>query len=81
MGGEGTMPTIDDARAELLAGQARRMKNDMRQAADLLRRGHMEEASRLVETACGYANFVSAWLDDIVRPPRDVPIRGKSRSR
>lgn len=75
------MPTIDDARAQLLAGQARRMKNDIRQAADLLRRGHTGEASRLVETAVGYANFVSAWLDDIARPPREVPMRGKSRSR
>jgi hypothetical protein len=75
------MATIDDDRAKLLAGQARRMRNDIQHAAELLRHGDTDEATRLLDTASGYANFVAAWLEDIASPPRDVPMRGKSRRR
>jgi hypothetical protein len=64
-------------RAQLLAGQARRLTNDIEQAATLVRRGERDEAARLLDTATIYANFVAAWLEDIARPPRgESPIRG-----
>ncbi|HEU5185579.1 MAG TPA: hypothetical protein VFU01_13485 [Gemmatimonadaceae bacterium] len=75
------MATIDDDRVQLLAGQARRLKSDLAHATDLLRDGKPDEASRILDNATGYANFVTAWLEDLARPPRDIPMRGKSRRR
>jgi hypothetical protein len=75
------MATIDDHRAKLLAGQARRMKSDIQHVADLLREGKTEEATRVLDTAQLYVTFVTAWLEDIASPPREVPMRGKSRGR
>ena len=78
-GGEEGVATIDDARAQLLAGQARRMKHDSVEAAGLLRRGETEQAAELLERISAYANFIAAWLEDIAQPPRETPGRGKSR--
>ena len=78
MGG-GEVATINDARAELLAGQARRMKHDCQAAAALLRCGKTDEAAEMLQRIAGYANFIAAWLEDVTQPPREPPIRGKSR--
>lgn len=73
------MATIDDDRAQLLAGQARRMKHDSETAAELLRAGRTLEAAELLQRIASYANFIAAWLDDVITPRREPPIRGKSR--
>ena len=78
MGG-GEVATINDERAQLLAGQARRIKHDSQTAAQLLRTGQTEEAAELLQRIAGYANFIAAWLDEITQPPREPPMRGKSR--
>lgn len=38
------MATIDDRRAQLLAGQAARLRDEARQADELLRQGKIDEA-------------------------------------
>lgn len=38
------MATIDDARAQLLAGQAARLRNNAREADEFFRRGKIDEA-------------------------------------
>ena len=77
-GGAEAVATIDDARAQLLAGQARRMKHDSVEAARLRRRGETEQAAELLERISAYANFIAAWLEDMTQPPRETPSRGKS---
>lgn len=75
------MATIDESRAQLVAGQAERLRNDARQAEELLRRGKIDEARELVARNVQYANAIWHELDLLTRPPREVPIRGKSRNR
>ena len=77
----GDVATIDDGRAELLAGQARRMKQDSLTAVALLRDGQAEEAAELLRRVASYATFIAAWLEDMTQPPREPPMRGKSRHR
>lgn len=78
--GGGEVAMIDE-RARLPAGQARRMKHDSETAGRLLRRGNTEEAAELLRQIASYANFIAAWLEDITQPPREPPMRGKSRGR
>lgn len=52
------MATIDDARAQLVAGQATRLRDDARQADELLRQGKIDEARTLVAQNVGYANAI-----------------------
>jgi hypothetical protein len=75
------MATIDDARARLVAGQAARLRDDAREADELLRRGRIDEARALVQRNRQYANAIWHELDLLVQPPREIPIRGKSRTR
>ena len=75
------MATIDDARARLVAGQGERLRNDARQADELLRQGKVDEARVLVQRNVQYANTIWHELDLLTRPPREIPIRGKSRRR
>jgi hypothetical protein len=73
------MATIDDDRAQLLAGQAARLRDETRQADELLRLGKIDEARVLVARNVTYARAIWHELDLLTRPPREVPIRGKSR--
>lgn len=75
------MATIDDARARLVAGQAERLRNDARKASELLRLGKIEEAREFLEINAQYAHTIwhELWL--LTQPPREIPIRGKSRRR
>ena len=75
------MATIDDSRAPLLAGQAERLRNDARKADELLRTGKVEEARELVARNVLYANAIWHELHLLTQPPREIPIRGKSRRR
>lgn len=75
------MATIDDARAQLLAGQAARLRDEARQAAELLRQGRTDEAQQLVNRNVAYANAVWHELHLLTQPPRPPIIRGKSRGR
>jgi hypothetical protein len=75
------MATIDDDRAQLLAGQAARLRDETRQADELLRLGKINEACELVARNAAYAQAIWCELDYLTRPPREVPIRGKSRGR
>jgi hypothetical protein len=75
------MATIDDARAQLVAGQAERLRNKARKADELLRQGKVEEARELVASNVQYANAIWHELDLLTQPPREIPIRGKSRRR
>ena len=80
MGG-GAVAFIDDGRAQLLAGQAQRMKQDSEEAAALLRRGKVDEAARMLDRNRAYANAIWHELDLLTRPPREALFRGKSRRR
>ena len=80
MGG-GAVAFIDDGRAQLLAGQAQRMKLDSEEAAELLRRGKLDEAARMLDRNRAYANAIWHELDLLTRPPRNALMRGKSRGR
>lgn len=75
------MATIDDGRAQLLAGQAARLRDDARSAAELLRRGKVDEALELVTRNASYANAIWHELYLVTQPPRPPAVRGKSRSR
>jgi hypothetical protein len=75
------MATIDDARARLVAGQAARLRDDARLADELLRRGKIDEAREVVSRNAAYARAIWHELDLLTRPPREIPIRGKSRRR
>lgn len=75
------MATIDDARARLVAGQAARLRDDARLADELFRRGKIEEAREVVSRNVAYAHTIWHELDLLTRPPREIPIRGKSRRR
>jgi hypothetical protein len=75
------MATLDDARAQLVAGQAARLRDDARQADELLRRGKIEEARAILAQNVAYANAIWHELDLLTRPSPEVPIRGKSRRR
>jgi hypothetical protein len=75
------MATIPDDRAQLVAGQARALKEDARRAGELLRCGKIDEATELVASNFRYACAIAAELDLLTRPPRETPIRGKSRTR
>ena len=52
------MATIDDGRAELLAGQAERLRNDARKADELLRKGKIDEAREIIARNVGYVNTI-----------------------
>ena len=75
------MATINDERAHLVAGQAERLRNDARKADELLRIGNVEEARELVARNVQYANAIWHELHLLTQPPKEVPIRGKSRGR
>jgi hypothetical protein len=75
------MATIDGARARLVAGQAAQLRDDARRADELLRRGKIDEARELVSRSFLYANAIWQELDLLMRPPQEIPIRGKSRRR
>jgi hypothetical protein len=75
------MATIDDARARLVAGQAAQLRDDARRADELLRRGKVDEARELVARNFSYACAIAHELDLLTRPPREPPIRAKTRSR
>ena len=59
------MATMDDGRAELLAGQARRTRQDSLTAVALLRDGQAEEAAAFLHGVASHANFIAARLEDI----------------
>lgn len=80
MGG-GAVAYIDDGRAQLLAGQAERLRNDAVRACDLLQRGAISEVAELLERMRVYGNTIWHELDLLTRPPRPPVIRGKSRGR
>lgn len=73
------MSMIPDERAKLVAGQAERLRNDARRASELLRQGRIDEARTLLEINAQYAHTIwhELWL--LTQPPREIPIRGKSR--
>jgi hypothetical protein len=75
------MATIDDGRAQLLAGQAERLRNEAAKACELLRRGDVVGTQELLERNRAYANAIwhELWL--LTQPPREPAIRGKSRGR
>ena len=75
------MARIDDGRAKLIAGQAERLRNDARRADEYLSCGRIDEAHALVRQNVSYANAIWHELDLLTRPPREIPIRGKSRGR
>ena len=75
------MATLDDGRARQLAGQAERLRNDARRAADYLGRGMVDEALALVRENASYAHVIWHELHLLTEPQRDIPIRGKSRRR
>jgi hypothetical protein len=73
------MATIDDARARLVAGQAAQLRDDARLADELLRLGKIDGARALVSRNVAYARAIWHELDLLIRPPQEIPIRGKSR--
>jgi hypothetical protein len=75
------MAHIDDSPAQLLAGQARRVKEDARKAEELIHLGRIDEARQLVARNAGYAQAIWCELDYLTGPPREPEVRGKSRSR
>jgi hypothetical protein len=58
------MATIDDGRAQLLAGQAERLRNDAAKACELLRRGDVAGAADILERNSLYAKAIwhELWL-------------------
>jgi hypothetical protein len=72
---------LDDARAQLLAGQAERLRNDAARACELLGRGSTAELVELLERNRVYANAIWHELDLLTRPPGVPQVRGKSRHR
>jgi hypothetical protein len=70
------MATIDDARAQLLAGQAARLRDDAPKAAELLRREKYDEARELIAHNFSYANAIWHELDLLTQPPREIRPRG-----
>jgi hypothetical protein len=75
------MATIDNERAKLVAGLARALKEDARRARELLRCGRVDEAAELVNSNFRSACAIWCELDYLTRPPREIPIRRKSRGR
>lgn len=73
------MAMIDDGRAQLLAGQAERLRNEAAKACELLQRGDVAGAAELLERNRMYANAIWHELDLLTRPPREPAVRGKSR--
>jgi hypothetical protein len=73
------MATIDDGRAQLLAGQAARLRDETAKADELLRQGKIDEARELVARNASYARAIWHELDLLTRPPPEIPMRGKSR--
>src|SRR5687767_3812558 len=80
------MATIDDGRAQLLAGQARAVKEDARRAGELLRVARIEEAAELraEQLSVCVRNRLRARSADAVpaRPgdPREIPTPLDSQS-
>lgn len=70
------MATIDDGRAQLLAGQAERLKNDARKADELLRLGKIDAARELVARNANYANAIAHEFRLAIEPPREPIVRG-----
>jgi hypothetical protein len=75
------MATIDDARCRLLVGQAVRLRDETSEAAELLRRGKVDEARELVTRMTFLSRAIWHELHLALEPPREIPIRGKSRRR
>jgi hypothetical protein len=74
------MATIDDGPGQLLAGQAQRLPNDVRQADD---HSAEEGSARRVMIAqnTAYAQAIWCELGYLTRSLRAVPITGKRRER
>ena len=75
------MATVDDARAQLVAGQAEKLRNDARKADELLRQGKVDEARELLAQNVRYAHTIWHELYLLTQPPREPVVRGKSRAR
>jgi hypothetical protein len=75
------MARIDDARAQLVAGQAERLRNDARKASELLRLGKIAEARELLEINAQYAHTIWFELAMLTRPPREPVARETLPSR
>ena len=56
------MATIDEGRAQLLAGQAERLRNEAAKACELLRRGDVAAAVEMLERNQAYANAICTSL-------------------
>ena len=75
------MATINESRAQLVAGQAERLRNGARTADELPRQGKVDEARVLLAQNVRYAHTIWHVLDLLTRPPREPVMRGKSRGR
>ena len=75
------MATIADDRAQLLAGQAERLRNDAARADELLRQGKVDEAREILAANVHYARTIWHELYLLTEPPREPVVRGKSRGR
>jgi hypothetical protein len=75
------MATIDDGRAQLLAGRAAQLKENERTAGELLRQRKLDELAVIIDRNFLGATAIWHELDLLTRAPREIPIRGKSRGR
>ena len=73
------MATIPDERAKLVAGQAAQLRDSAGRARELLRQRRYEELAVLIDKNFLCANAIWHELDLLTRPPRELPIPGKSR--
>jgi hypothetical protein len=80
-GGEGTDGN-DWRRSRAAAGsEAARLRDEAGKADEPLRQGKIDEARELVTRNAAYARAIWHELDLLTRPPREIPIKGKSRGR
>lgn len=74
------MAQIDDGRAQFLAGQARLLRADAIEAAELLRRGRVEEAAIMLDRNQAYLTAIAHELT-LLTKPRESRDRGGNHGR
>jgi hypothetical protein len=71
--------TIPDELAQVLAERAAQLKESERKAGELLRQRRLDELESVVAKNFLCATAIWHELDLLTRPPREIPIRAKSR--